>query len=225
MKKDCSIVRDLLPLYAENMVSEETKDFVEAHLSKCPECNAIYASMTAKDEGEIADGEEVRKKILPLRMVKRKLLCRKLVASAISVAVLLVIVIVVGVKAYKFVDGHNKLAYIDYGTSEIYNTGEIKEVVYKKVLPQIYSFGFGYDIISIRYAGDEESLAAQQDASETYETCMAFNVEIITPAWAKPIWGFKPSTYYENIKWCVFIDHDNGMMVQIWDPPYIPPEQ
>ena len=39
MKNECNIVRDLLPLYIENMVSAESAQFVEAHLSKCPECN------------------------------------------------------------------------------------------------------------------------------------------------------------------------------------------
>ena len=32
MKKECSIVRDVLPLYFENMVSEETAAFVKEHL-------------------------------------------------------------------------------------------------------------------------------------------------------------------------------------------------
>lgn len=35
MRNDCSIVRDILPLYIENMVSEETKAFVEEHLASC----------------------------------------------------------------------------------------------------------------------------------------------------------------------------------------------
>lgn len=223
MKNECNIVRDLLPLYIENMASEETREFVEAHLSKCPECNELYLSMTEKGKEEIAD-EEAQKKILPLRIVKRKLLCKKIVASAISVVVLL-LVIIMGVKVYKFVDGHNKNTYIDYGTSEIFHPGEMMEVVYKQVLPQIYGFGFGYEILSIKYAGDEDSMAAQEDMPDCYDTCMVFNVEIKTPAWADPSWGFKPNTYYEDIEWHVFMDRDNGITVQIWDPPYIPPEK
>lgn len=38
MKKECSIVQDLLPLYLENMVSESTKVFVEEHLESCSDC-------------------------------------------------------------------------------------------------------------------------------------------------------------------------------------------
>lgn len=40
MKKACSIVRDVLPLYFENMVSEDTAAFVKEHLENCPDCAA-----------------------------------------------------------------------------------------------------------------------------------------------------------------------------------------
>lgn len=38
MMKECQIVLDLLPLYAENMVSEASREFVERHLQGCPDC-------------------------------------------------------------------------------------------------------------------------------------------------------------------------------------------
>ena len=37
MKNECKIVRDVLPLYLEDMVSEETADFVKEHIAKCAE--------------------------------------------------------------------------------------------------------------------------------------------------------------------------------------------
>ena len=40
MKNECSIVCDLLPLYAEDMVSEDTAEFVKEHLGNCPTCRA-----------------------------------------------------------------------------------------------------------------------------------------------------------------------------------------
>lgn len=40
MKKECSIIRDLLPLYVEDLVSEETAEYVIRHLDECPECRA-----------------------------------------------------------------------------------------------------------------------------------------------------------------------------------------
>ena len=35
---ECKIVQDLLPLYAEDLVSIETKEFVDAHCEGCGQC-------------------------------------------------------------------------------------------------------------------------------------------------------------------------------------------
>ena len=45
MKPECSIVRDLLPLYAEDMVSEQTARYIEEHLKDCPACRAELDSL------------------------------------------------------------------------------------------------------------------------------------------------------------------------------------
>ncbi len=42
MKNECSIIRDILPLYAENMVSSDTEAFVEEHLKNCEACRKEY---------------------------------------------------------------------------------------------------------------------------------------------------------------------------------------
>ena len=38
MENKCNIIRDLLPLYAEGIVSEDTAVFVEAHIKTCEAC-------------------------------------------------------------------------------------------------------------------------------------------------------------------------------------------
>ena len=47
MKNECSYVRDVLPLYLEGMVSEETSAFVKEHLENCPECAKEFEGMKA----------------------------------------------------------------------------------------------------------------------------------------------------------------------------------
>ena len=47
MKTECSVVRDLLPLYVEVMVSPETAEYVKSHLAQCPQCQAELDSMKA----------------------------------------------------------------------------------------------------------------------------------------------------------------------------------
>ena len=56
MKTECSVVRDLLPLYVENMVSEETAAYIGEHLETCEECKAELESL--KGSAEIAVIEE-----------------------------------------------------------------------------------------------------------------------------------------------------------------------
>ena len=55
MKTECSVVRDLLPLYVEDMVSVETRQFVDDHLKICSECRAEFANL---QEGECLETME-----------------------------------------------------------------------------------------------------------------------------------------------------------------------
>ena len=48
MKTECSIVRDLLPLYVEDMVSAETAQYVSEHLKACEECQAEFEGLKAE---------------------------------------------------------------------------------------------------------------------------------------------------------------------------------
>ena len=228
MRNECHIVRDLLPLYIENMASEETREFVEAHLSKCPECNEIYLSMTEKGEEEIAD-EEVQKKILPLQIVKKKLLRKKVVISVITVVLSLAILISAGTHVYNFIDRQNKIVHVDYGVSLWYSL-EDRKAASDFVVNCLHSMGFGYDLISVKFVSDAECLLAYCDREgvgpdlgvidEKYHKYLVFYVELKTPAWANPFWGLKPSTYYDNLKWVVSKDDITGA----WQGTYVTPD-
>ncbi|MBU5335215.1 zf-HC2 domain-containing protein [Intestinibacter bartlettii] len=41
-KLKCSIVEDLMPLYIEDLLSEETKKDIELHLDECEDCKEVY---------------------------------------------------------------------------------------------------------------------------------------------------------------------------------------
>ena len=49
MSRQCEIVQDLLPLYAENMVSEGSRKMIEEHLPGCGDCTAAYQKLIAPD--------------------------------------------------------------------------------------------------------------------------------------------------------------------------------
>ena len=74
MKNECCAVRDLLPLYLENMVSEETARFVFEHLQECPECRGEYETM--KTEGiqtQIMANEKGGNDIRPFKKLMKKI--------------------------------------------------------------------------------------------------------------------------------------------------------
>ena len=48
MKISCNIIRDLLPLYAEDLASEDTKVLVEGHLRECEDCTNVLNDMKKK---------------------------------------------------------------------------------------------------------------------------------------------------------------------------------
>lgn len=47
-KKICNIVRDVLPLYIDEVVCADTSEWIEAHLAECPECARIAGDMRAQ---------------------------------------------------------------------------------------------------------------------------------------------------------------------------------
>ncbi len=68
----CGIVRDLLPLYVEGMVSEESAAYIEAHLASCPDCCRERDSLAADTPAPIlsAEGEHAA---APLKKIRRRL--------------------------------------------------------------------------------------------------------------------------------------------------------
>ena len=42
---ECKIVEDLLPLYAEDLVSEESGAFIREHAANCPGCEKLIQRM------------------------------------------------------------------------------------------------------------------------------------------------------------------------------------
>ena len=82
MSKDCSIVQDLLPLYAEDMLREETKEFVNRHLSQCAACRAELDALRADVKPQPVSAQ-------PLRELKKRLRRKKLTAVLLAVTLAL----------------------------------------------------------------------------------------------------------------------------------------
>lgn len=72
MSNKCNLIKDILPLYVEDMVSTDTREFVSEHLEHCEECHAEFERMR-KPADFIPDTD-----IVPLKRIKRDLFIKRL---------------------------------------------------------------------------------------------------------------------------------------------------
>ena len=87
MKNECSIIRDILPLYVENMVSEDTSEFVKEHLESCPACRAELEKL--REPVEVQTEPQPDMDAAPLKRLKKALLMKKVQTILCTAAVLL----------------------------------------------------------------------------------------------------------------------------------------
>lgn len=68
-KITCEVVQDLLPLYYDEVCSEDTKKLVEAHLENCHFCNKELAALSTElptEQSEVIRNEQDKKVVLSL---------------------------------------------------------------------------------------------------------------------------------------------------------------
>ena len=72
MNNKCNLIKDILPLYVEDMVSTDTRGFVSEHLEHCEKCHAEFERMR-KPADFIPDTD-----IVPLKRIKKDLFIKRL---------------------------------------------------------------------------------------------------------------------------------------------------
>ena len=85
MNKECSIVRDLLPLYAEDMVAPETADFVAEHIAGCGECEKEYETVKS---GAAPSPDKTEAEKAPLKSIKKAIIRKRIQAVVLTVALI-----------------------------------------------------------------------------------------------------------------------------------------
>ena len=95
MKKiKCTIIQDVLPLYIDEVVSQDTKEMVDEHLQSCDKCQKEYESM--KQDLYIP----VENKDSLFNNISKKWRKKKVIVSIISI--LVTAIILIGVFLYVF---------------------------------------------------------------------------------------------------------------------------
>ena len=106
MKNECSVVRDILPLYLENMVSEETAESIKEHLENCPECAAEFEAMksgkTVEKIGEEVQSDFEAEVLKSIKNIRRKFRKKVLRVGGIIAAILAAILIAGSVLLHLF---------------------------------------------------------------------------------------------------------------------------
>ena len=78
MKHECAIVKDLLPLYQEELTSPETGEFVKEHLDGCESCRGQWEEL----QKEVV---VLKEEVAPLKKLKKRLHWKKIKTIVLSV--------------------------------------------------------------------------------------------------------------------------------------------
>ena len=105
MKKECNIIKDLLPLYLDGVCSKESKELVLNHLKKCDECQKNL---------KISIKKESKKDLKILESFKNKLdlkICR-IVLIIVSFMFVLLLCLTRFYNSYEFTLPYNEKMYV-----------------------------------------------------------------------------------------------------------------
>ena len=132
MNIKCDVIRDLLPLYMDDLVSEETKRLVEEHLEQCEDCRKYLEELKTSEEQAVS--REFAGELEPLRKIKRKALVNR-----IALLILALIIAAAGIGIIAYIIGpsesqkiQDNVAYTVPEGYEVDYTYEDREVMYKR---------------------------------------------------------------------------------------------
>ena len=91
MRVSCEVIRDLLPLYAEDIASKDTRMLVEGHLESCPDCAKELEDMK-KQLGNVLPVDAYTK---PIKKLRNTLFKKKLQTIILTVMLTLTIAAVI----------------------------------------------------------------------------------------------------------------------------------
>ena len=83
----CNLVTDLLPLYVDGLVSEESANVIKTHLSHCSDCQRQLQAMTVDIKPEPMPHSLIKR---PFSKIKKIYVCRTIVATLIVLIISLV---------------------------------------------------------------------------------------------------------------------------------------
>jgi competence protein ComGC len=138
MKITCNIIKDVLPLYVENMLSDDSRIMVEEHIEQCQECKAYFNEMRTSHE---IPADRSAAPLLKIRSTVRK---KKIQTSILTMMFALMIFVII----IAFLTAPE---YIPYSESSV----TINEIGNGAVIALFDKNVSGYDIN--RYPTDDDT--------------------------------------------------------------------
>lgn len=138
MKVTCNVIKDVLPLYLENMLSDDSCTMVEEHIEQCQECKNYLDEMRTFNE------IPVDRNTSPLLKIKSTLRKKKIQTAIFSMmfSIMLFVITIAFLTAPE---------YIPYSERSV----TINEIGNGAVLAKFEDTVYGYDIN--RYPADDNS--------------------------------------------------------------------
>lgn len=163
MTKQCEIVKDLLPLYADEVCSESSAELVKEHLKNCPDCLECYNQMCSKTDVETLEKEKAEV-IKRHEKKEKKIIRRKILVLMLVIAIVFPIIChaVINIQ-YKHI--LQKPEIIDYNESKIFTQQEIDGAI--KLIKKEWAQYDDLKIVEFRYCGDKKSETELQYWNET----------------------------------------------------------
>ena len=109
MKNECNIVRDILPLYVEDIASEDTALFLQEHISVCSKCRAEYESMKNPDVITSIQKESTPLDAAPIKAIKKLLIIKRMQTIIFTAMIVMALLI----SFYAALDAPNFFPYND----------------------------------------------------------------------------------------------------------------
>ncbi len=107
-KNKCELIKDLLPLYADNVCSEESRKAVAEHIADCSECRSDLEKMGR----QLAVSAEKDAKVI--KAIKKKIRIEKAVIGIVSAVVLIFALYILSL----FLSMDSNMDYERYNLSE-----------------------------------------------------------------------------------------------------------
>lgn len=182
MKNECSVVSDLLPLYAEGLTSPETADFVREHISSCASCREALAAYSAPPTEEAPARDEA----LPLKTVKRRITRKWVLIAVLSLAASFALVIGA---ALLFLFRYPSHVKTETGESALYTEEEILSAA--QTVTEDFKAYRGCRLYSLAYAGDETAAEELDYINEfgDYDECLVFRSVFRSPIFGGGAWS------------------------------------